>query len=307
VKRVSAVLGLLLIGVASGPVQAVESIKIPAKLIFPEVLDFRALDWMEGEIPIEVEFTWPLESPVRFSLWVMDDRIKAGWDLEVIVKDSAGRRLKEFYPLGEPSVPQGYLDVFQGQHLRLALWSFRDSPIFEKGGDNWYTVQVIFKVTDAKNEAVTIETDERRFRVASANGAAGSAGKRIKVLTKSGDIVVVDFSKISVPLNQRYAWIADRKRRNPVKFQREYGWILSSKNLGANEVEQIAYLFFYSAGFMEGYLDPPVKDGDIWRCDLRVGFPASEVKAILVDARSGEVWQDGQNERVDALALIRGN
>jgi len=104
VNRAAAVIGLILFGFALTPAKAADPIKVPAKLIFPEVLDFNDPGCWRHKLPIEVEFTWPLESPVRLLLWIVDDRIKAGYNLKLIVKDSTGKEVSGIYPIEDPTV-----------------------------------------------------------------------------------------------------------------------------------------------------------------------------------------------------------
>ena len=104
---------------------------------------------------------------------------------------------------------------------------------------------------------------------------------------------------------EREAWVVDRLTLDPKVFDGAYGWILESRELGSNEVYQLAHLFFYSSWQSCGYFDRPVKKDDIWVCAFHSGFPPVDGFDVIVDAKTGFAWQEGQTEKIDLLKLIR--
>ncbi len=112
-------------------------------------------------------------------------------------------------------------------------------------------------------------------------------------------------NNIDASFEQRRQWVITLKAHNRKRFEEDYGAILSEKPVRGKEALQIAYLFFYSSGQMCGYVEDPIQKGYLWHCAAKVGFPPDQARPILVDARAGRVWQEGQTVKVDYIALIQ--
>lgn len=124
-------------------------------------------------------------------------------------------------------------------------------------------------------------------------------------LKESPEVVLMNLGTIDASFAQRRDWVISLKARNRKRFEEDYGAILRAKTIEGKEALQIAYLFFYSSGHMCGYVEDPVQQGDLWRCVVNVGFPPDQAKPILVEPKSGKVWQEGQTEKIDYIALIQ--
>jgi hypothetical protein len=121
---------------------------------------------------------------------------------------------------------------------------------------------------------------------------------------KKPEVVVINLSSFDAPLSVRKEWVREQKRISKPHFEQEYGWLLTAKSIDAKEAQQIAYLYFYSSGQECGYLDNPRLVDGVWRWESYVRFQERAVDQVLVDARSGQVWQDG-HEKLDAMKLLR--
>jgi hypothetical protein len=119
------------------------------------------------------------------------------------------------------------------------------------------------------------------------------------------DLALADINNIDASFEQRRQWVINLKKHNRKRFNEDYGAILGASVFDGKEALQIAYLFFYSSGHICGYVETPIKHGDLWRCAVNLGFPPNQAKPILVDAKSGKVWQEGQTAKVDYIALIQ--
>ena len=124
-------------------------------------------------------------------------------------------------------------------------------------------------------------------------------------LNKSPELMLVNPNTIDASFEQRRDWVIALKARSRERFEEDYGAILTAKNIGEKEALQIAYLFFYSSGHVCGYVETPTQQGDLWRCAVNVGFPPNRAKPILVESKSGKVWQEGKTGKIDYIALIQ--
>ena len=111
--------------------------------------------------------------------------------------------------------------------------------------------------------------------------------------------------KIEATLSERKIWVREQKDRDRQRFRSDYEWLLSAKAIGAKEAKQIAYLFFYSTDTRGGYFEEPRLAEGIWRLDFVPEMRPSSASPVFVDSKTGEVWQEGQAVKVDALKLIR--
>ena len=119
--------------------------------------------------------------------------------------------------------------------------------------------------------------------------------------------VRVDPRVISAPMEQRREWVL-RQANHPRAaelFARDYEWILAAPSIGATEAKQLAYLFFYSTDTMGGYFDDPLKEGGRFKLTFHPELSPVGGWPVYVEAQTGVTWQEGQNEKIDTLSLIR--
>jgi len=106
VKGGFALLGLLSLGFALTPLMAGEPFRIPARLIFPDVVDFNLLPTGFEEIPIRIKYT--LASDCTLVLWPQYEYSgMPPYRFEVMVTDSSGQVVKGTYPFGPPKLTGG--------------------------------------------------------------------------------------------------------------------------------------------------------------------------------------------------------
>jgi hypothetical protein len=120
------------------------------------------------------------------------------------------------------------------------------------------------------------------------------------------DVEVIDPRVISAAVEERREWVVKQAEGDGAwLFARDYEWILTSTVIAEKEATQLAYLFFYSTGTIGGYFDDPRKNAGVFMFRFHSEMGPTEGFPVFVDAKSGVVWQEGQTEKSDMLALIR--
>jgi hypothetical protein len=118
--------------------------------------------------------------------------------------------------------------------------------------------------------------------------------------------VTDDPREIRAPLEHREAWIREQALDGRAeRFEADYGFLVDAKEIGPVEAERIANLFFYSTGALCGYFDRPQKVDATWRLAFHPGFPGGDGYPVFVDPTNGFTWQQGQDEKLDMIALVR--
>ena len=118
----------------------------------------------------------------------------------------------------------------------------------------------------------------------------------------------LDIRVIDASLEERRNWIREQKKLDRLNFDASYSWLPAAGQIGEKEALRIAYLFFLSADGGCGGINNGVLTDGVWRFDFRPGLqprPDFHGFPIFVDAKTGQVWQEGQKTKVDAFALIR--
>ena len=111
---------------------------------------------------------------------------------------------------------------------------------------------------------------------------------------------------IHATLAERQRWVIEQAEGPGAWwFSREFEWLLTAKRIESTEARSLAYLFFYSTRTMGGYFEEPVREGAVFRLPFHSELGPVEGFPVFVEAKTGVAWQEGQDDRVDLLSLIR--
>lgn len=116
----------------------------------------------------------------------------------------------------------------------------------------------------------------------------------------------IDPRVICASLEHRREWVIEQAEGPGAwLFSRDYEWLLAARAIGPKEANQMAYLFFYSTGTKGGYFDLPSREDNRFKFKFHSELGPVEGFPVFVDSTTGFAWQEGQDEKIDTLSLIR--
>ena len=104
--------------------------------------------------------------------------------------------------------------------------------------------------------------------------------------------------------HSREKWVTWQKKKDPEEFAKRYGFIEPEDGIDQKEAWAIAKFYFYSTGNLCGMAREPIKEGELWKSELLYGIAGTPIAPILVDAKTGAVWQTGGERIDDVMALL---